>query len=196
MEGKAEDNCLAHALVTAIAKVDKDPNFDVFRKGRKMRHVVQTLLETTSLSNGARIPEVVRFRDKFREDKRVVYHGLNCNKILCEGQVDSIKRFDILYDEVERHYHVIINFTVALARTYVFKCCNKACTSDITHVCDETYSDCMASPPCAFCDVRFPASNAIDTFEFAHISPATSGALKRNVMCTNENGTARRVDGS
>jgi len=28
---KAEENCLAHALVIAIAKVDKDPNYKAYR---------------------------------------------------------------------------------------------------------------------------------------------------------------------
>jgi len=34
VEVKSEENCLAHALVIAIARVDKDPNYDAFRKGR------------------------------------------------------------------------------------------------------------------------------------------------------------------
>jgi hypothetical protein len=37
----AETNCLAHALVIAIAKVDNDPNYNAYRKGRKIRPVVQ-----------------------------------------------------------------------------------------------------------------------------------------------------------
>jgi len=49
VEVKAEDNCLAHALVLAIAKVGKDPNYDAFRKGRKIRQVVQTLIQTTGI---------------------------------------------------------------------------------------------------------------------------------------------------
>jgi len=63
VEVKAEVNCLAHALVIAIAKVNKDPNFGAFGKGRKIYRVVQTLIETTGidLSKGAGIPELVRF---------------------------------------------------------------------------------------------------------------------------------------
>ena len=68
VEVKAEENCLAHALVRAIAKVDKDPNYKAYIKGRKIRQVVQTLLETTGidLSNGAGITELVRFQEHFR----------------------------------------------------------------------------------------------------------------------------------
>jgi len=118
VEVKAEENCLAHALVIAIAKVDKDPNFKAHIQGWKIRHVVQTLLETIGidLSNGVGIPELVRFQERFREYKIVIYHGLSCDIIMFEGQVDSAKRLNILYDDVERHYHVIANLTGAMAR--------------------------------------------------------------------------------
>jgi len=58
VEVKTEDNCLAYALIIAIAKVDEDPNYEAYRQGRKIRHVIQTLLETTGfdLSNGAGFP--------------------------------------------------------------------------------------------------------------------------------------------
>jgi len=149
VEVQVEEYCLAHALVIAIAKVDKDPNYDAFRKGRKIRQVVQILLESTGidLSNGAGIPDLVRFQEHFREYKIVVYHGLSCEDIMFEGQVDSTKRLNILYDDIERHYYVIANLTGAMARKYVCKGCKKACTSDVTHACDQTCSDCMASPP-------------------------------------------------
>jgi len=33
-EVKAEENCLAHALLIAIARVDNDANFKAYRQGR------------------------------------------------------------------------------------------------------------------------------------------------------------------
>lgn len=65
VEVKAEENCLAHALVISIAKVENDPDYKAYRQCRKIRQVVQTLLETTGidLSNGAWIPELVRFQE-------------------------------------------------------------------------------------------------------------------------------------
>ena len=64
VEVKAEQNCLAHAFVIAIPKVDNGHNYKVYRQGRKIRPIVQTLLETIriDLSNGAGIPELVRFQ--------------------------------------------------------------------------------------------------------------------------------------
>jgi len=64
VEVKAEENCLAHALIIAIAKVDNDANYKPHRQGRKIRSVVQTLLQETciDLINGAGIPELIRFQ--------------------------------------------------------------------------------------------------------------------------------------
>jgi len=158
VEVKEEENCLAHALVIAIAKVENDPDYKAYRQGRKICHVIQTILETTGidLSNGAGIPELIRFQEHFREYKIVDYHGLSCKDIMFEEQVDSTKILNILYDDVERHYRVIAKLTPATARKYVCKGSNKACKSDLTHACDQTCCDCMACPPCAFSGVRIP----------------------------------------
>ena len=50
---KAETNCLAHALVIAIASLTKDPNYKAYREGKK-RLEVEHLLQTTgiNLQNG------------------------------------------------------------------------------------------------------------------------------------------------
>jgi len=58
VEVKEEENCLAHALVIAIAKVANDPNYNAYIKGRKTRNVVQTLLDETGtdLSSGGGYP--------------------------------------------------------------------------------------------------------------------------------------------
>ena len=46
---KAESNCLAHALIIAKAKVDGDPNYNSYRRGYKVRPMVNSLLETTGI---------------------------------------------------------------------------------------------------------------------------------------------------
>jgi hypothetical protein len=136
VEVKTEENCLARALVIAVAKVENDPNYKSYIKGWKIRHAVQTLLDETGidLSNGGGIPELTRFQEHFRQYKIVVYHGSSCDDIMFEGRVDSSKRLNLLYDHVESHYHVIVNLTAAMAKKYVCKGCNKACRSDVTHM--------------------------------------------------------------
>ena len=93
VEVNAEENCVAHALVIAIAKIDEDPNYKAYIQGRKIRHVIEILLETTgiNLSNGAGISDLVRFQEHFREYKIVVYCALSCDNIILKEQVDSTK---------------------------------------------------------------------------------------------------------
>ena len=54
IEVKAETNCLAHALLIAFARLTKDPDYEVYIQGRKIRPVVQHLLQSTgiNLENG------------------------------------------------------------------------------------------------------------------------------------------------
>jgi len=92
---KAENNCLAHALVIAKAKVEGDPNYALYRHGYKIkiRPVVDGLLETTGidLSAGGGIPELMRFQEHFEEYTIVVFGGMNCEDIYFDGQVETEK---------------------------------------------------------------------------------------------------------
>jgi len=47
-----------------------------------------------------------------------VYEGLRCDNIMFEGRVESVKRVNLLNDDVEKHFHVITKLTVAMARMY------------------------------------------------------------------------------
>jgi hypothetical protein len=74
IEVKAEQICLAHAIIVTIAKITNDPNYVSYRKGYKIIPVVQNLLETTGidLSNGGGFPEVTRFQEHFKDYRIVV----------------------------------------------------------------------------------------------------------------------------
>jgi hypothetical protein len=158
IEVKAETNCLAHALIIAIAKITNDPNYNSYRRGYKIHHVVDNLLATTgiNLENGGGIPELEKFQDHFRQYKIVVYTGLNCDRIMYEGQVETSERINLLYDDTARHYHVIGSLTGAMTKQYVCKACGKSCRRDIMHTCYQKCSDYMASPPCVQAWVRIP----------------------------------------
>jgi hypothetical protein len=69
VEVKAEENCLAPALVIAIAKLSNEPNYVAYRKGRKIRTVVNNLLAATeiALTNGGGIPELIKFQEHFKK---------------------------------------------------------------------------------------------------------------------------------
>ena len=51
----AVDNCLAHALIIAIAKVDNDPNYKSYRYGWKIRPVARNLQPPVSICQMVRV---------------------------------------------------------------------------------------------------------------------------------------------
>ena len=135
---KAESNCLAHALVIAKARVDgDDKNYQSYRRGNKIRPVVDRLLETTGIdmSRGGGVPELIRFQEHFKEYTIVVFGASNCEDIYFDGQVESEKRFNLVYDAVQRHFHVINSLTGAMARQYVCRGCNKGCQRGTAEKC-------------------------------------------------------------
>ena len=73
--------------------------------------MVHQLLQTTgiNLDRGGGIRELKQFQEHFKEYRIVVFSCLNCEVIYFDGQVDSEKRINLLYDEAERHYQVITN---------------------------------------------------------------------------------------
>ena len=68
IEVKAKSDCLAHALIIAISRITKYPNFVAYRRGYKVHQKVQDLLQTTgiSLQHGGGIPELQKFQDHFQ----------------------------------------------------------------------------------------------------------------------------------
>ena len=91
---KATDNCLAYAIIIAIAKVENGPDYKAYRKGGKISPVIQKLLAETgiSLTEGSGNPQLIKFQEHFRQYKITVYRGLACEDILFEGQVDSPRK--------------------------------------------------------------------------------------------------------
>jgi hypothetical protein len=150
IEVKAEQNCLTYALIIAIARLNSDLDYHSYRQGFKIRPVVDRLLETASieLTIAAGLPELTRFQEHFHEYKIVVYDGLKCDSIMFEGQVESSKRLNLLYDDFTRHYYVIASLTGAMIKQYVYKVFNRGYRNDVIHVRDKTCCDCLVKPPC------------------------------------------------
>jgi phosphoribosylformimino-5-aminoimidazole carboxamide ribonucleotide (ProFAR) isomerase len=87
IEGKAETNCLAHALIIATARITNDPDYNSYRNGRRILPVVKHLLETTGidLQHGGGINEVQQFQDHFTGYRIVVFGGLDCEDVIFDG---------------------------------------------------------------------------------------------------------------
>ena len=179
VEVKAEEYYLAHALVISIAKVGNDPNYKAHIHGRKIRQVVQTLLETTGidLSNGAEIPEFVILQENFRLYKIVVYRGLSCEDIIFEGQVDSPKRVNILYDDIERNYQVIAELTAAMAKKYVCKGAKWR-----VHATSRTSANRRVAIACS---VRRAHSRRFESHATTSIGTLETPRVSRITICTN-----------
>ena len=106
--------------------------------------------------NGAGIPELTRFQEHFHEYKIVVYSGLNCERMMYKGHVESDKCINLLFGEVTRHYHAIGNLTGAMAKRCVCECCNKGCIYGAEHTKEQTCSDCILRPLCISAGPRIP----------------------------------------
>ena len=183
---KAQENCLAHALIIAIARFDKDSNYDFYRRGFWIIPMVNHLLRTTGidLTNGEGIGELTRFQKYYTDYRIIVYGGLNCEDIIFDGRNESEKRIHLLYDETTRHYTVITNLKDAKAKPYVCKCCGKGCRSHLSHKCDETFSDCMSTPPCTFSGVRIPCASYNRTFRSQTcFDRHMTNKLRRKTVC-------------
>jgi len=157
-----------------------------------MRPVVQKLLAETgiALSEGGGIPTLIKSQEHFRQYKITVYQGLACEDIIFEGQLDSPKKINLLYDDDEQHYHAIVNITGAMAKKYVCNAC-KYRARVMPHRCEQTCSDCMASTPCAFTGVRLTCAEFNRHFRrqtcFANHKQSTSNnksICERRRICT------------
>ena len=87
---EATENCLAHAIIIAISKAENVPVNVGYRRIHNIRSLI---LVSTCLELGISV--------HFREYKITVYQDLACNDIMFEEQVDSPKRINLLYDDVE-----------------------------------------------------------------------------------------------
>ena len=69
MKVKAKENCLAYAIVIAVARVTNDPDYQAYRKTGKVLPKVRELLQAAGvdLSRGGGSPNYMHFS--------VIYHS-------------------------------------------------------------------------------------------------------------------------
>jgi hypothetical protein len=67
VEVTVEENCVAHAIVIAIAEINNDPHYESYRKKghQPILPAVQNLLAATGidLRRGGALPELARFQE-------------------------------------------------------------------------------------------------------------------------------------
>jgi len=84
------------------------------------------------------VPELMRFQEHFKEYRIIVFGGVDCEDIYFDGKVESEKRINLVYDAVQRYFHVINSLTGAMTRQYACRGCNKGCERGTAHKCGET----------------------------------------------------------
>jgi hypothetical protein len=70
----------------------------------------------------------------FAEFRIVVFEVLRCDQIMFDGNNNSAKRLNLLFDPVTKHNHVFNGLTGAMAKQYICKVGNKSCELDVTCV--------------------------------------------------------------
>ena len=183
---EAKENCLAHALIIAIARIEQNPNYNSYHHGVKIIPMANNLLQTTGidLTNGGGIRELTQFQQHYKDYRIIVYDTLNCEDRMFDGQNDSEKRIYLLFDETKRHYHVITNLTGVMTKRYVCKDCGKGCRRVQTHKYNESCTDCMSTTPCPFSGVRIPRASCNRTFRSQPcFDRHKTNKLRRKTVC-------------
>jgi hypothetical protein len=69
IEVKDEQNCLAHALIIALARLNNDPNYNSYRQEYNLSPKVDHLLRTTGidLTDGGGITELTQFHEHLKK---------------------------------------------------------------------------------------------------------------------------------
>jgi len=96
---------LAHALIIAMSRVNGDPMYISYRKGRCLNQPVQDLVSASGvdLTNGGGLNELEQFQDYLSDYKIIVYDGLNPDKVIFSGNSLSNKKLYLLFDADSGH---------------------------------------------------------------------------------------------
>ena len=92
--------CLAHALIIAMARVNGDPKYKSYRKGRGMKQPVEDLLNASGvdLRNPGGFKELQQCQEYLSDYKIIVYDGLNPHRVMFSANSVSSKKLYLLYD--------------------------------------------------------------------------------------------------
>jgi len=132
--------CLAHALIIAMARVNGDPKYTLYRDGKCLKKPVEDHLSASGvdLSNDGGLNEIEQFQNYLSDYKIIVYDGLNHGRVIFSANSLSNKKLYLLYDTDSGHYNVITNLKAAMAKKYVCNACDTLYEN--SHECDKACS--------------------------------------------------------
>ena len=106
---QATVNCLAYALIIAMARVNGDPKYQLYRHSKSFKKPVEDLLKASGVDvpNGGGFDELRQFQDHVSGYQIIVFHGLSPDTVMFRGNSSSVKKLHLLYDRNIEHYNVI-----------------------------------------------------------------------------------------
>jgi hypothetical protein len=84
---KAALLCLAHVLIIAMARVNNDPKYKLYKDGKSLKQHVEDHLKASvvDLSNGGGFEEFQQFQQYLSDYKVIVFDGLHVERVMFSG---------------------------------------------------------------------------------------------------------------
>lgn len=133
--------CCARAIVTAIARIEKHPQWNSIRQGLSIQKELATELHTRAgVSVGeCGIEEVMKFQEALPEYQIHVLSKEHFNAFIYSGPGGGIPIYLYCHD---RHYDVITKMTGFLNRCYFCLSCKKGYQNKERHLCNDPCHHC------------------------------------------------------
>jgi len=107
--------CLARAIVVGKAYADQEEGFRQTRKPDRQKKKALALCKNAGVDPlvQAGLPEAHKFQSFLKEYRLTIFGSRNGKTILFDGNVQSQKYIDILYDTASKHFNTIVNIAGA-----------------------------------------------------------------------------------
>ncbi|KAK4883382.1 hypothetical protein RN001_006701 [Aquatica leii] len=148
-----DKDCLAYALVLAIAYKTRDPEFNNMVLNKSILHTrVQNLCieSEVNLSQGGSYREIQKLQNYLTGYTIVVYNSRRGETTYFEGPRSDLRiTLNLLLEN--NHFNVITSLTSAFTAAYFCEYCKKRFNNKRSHKrCLYTCSACHESPPCSY----------------------------------------------
>ena len=141
-----DDLCLARALVVAIARVEKEPNYkNLLKPDRKQQEKrAKALHAAANVPLGpCGIPEVALFQKHLTSYEITIVSGNLNNSIIYPPQPSTDRNVTPIYLYLhDNHYDVITKMPGFLNRSYFCHTCRRAYSNKFDHVCPDMCKSC------------------------------------------------------
>ncbi|XP_035677014.1 uncharacterized protein LOC118416064 [Branchiostoma floridae] len=194
-----DELCCGRALVVAKAKIDKHPQYESIRKGRKIQEVLARKLYTDAGVNlgPCGLDEIRMFQNHLTDYQIIVVSRNQLNQIIFQGPSvqDEGKKLMLYHikesDEPLAHYDVITSMKAFLGSAYYCSKCHKGYNTRKDHKCENICNiceqkDCIPSLGtkwvyCKFCNRYFRSEQCFQN----HKIPNKNGVsvCQRKMKC-------------